>query len=101
MLLLWLRLKTLWAMRRNVVRIGRLFMDQRVPMSLKALTAVGALVIMSPVDVLGDIPVLGMVDDTLLLVFLGWLFLRLCPPEVVAEYRTAAAAARLKNVTPS
>jgi uncharacterized membrane protein YkvA (DUF1232 family) len=58
------------------------------------------LLIISPVDLLGDVPVLGAVDDTLLLVALAWLFVRLCPPAVVAEYRAAAAAGRLKNVTP-
>ena len=100
MLAFWLRLKALWALRRNAVRVGRLFLDQRVPFSLKALTAAGALVILSPVDLLGDIPVLGMLDDTLLLVLLGWAFLRLCPPGVVAEYQAAAAASRLKDVTP-
>jgi len=55
---------------------------------------------MSPVDLLGDIPVLGMVDDTLLLVALAWLFVRLCPPAVVAEYTAVAQAGRLKNITP-
>jgi len=93
-------MKTLWALRKQAARVGRLFVDQRVPMSLKMLTGLGALLIMSPVDLLGDIPVLGMVDDTLLLVALAWLFVRLCPPAVVAEYTAAAQAGRLKNITP-
>ena len=100
MIAVWLRMKTLWALRRNAARVGRLFLDQRVPMPLKALTAFGALLILSPIDLFGDIPVLGVVDDTVALVLLGWLFLRLCPPNVLAEYRAAAAASRVKNVTP-
>jgi uncharacterized membrane protein YkvA (DUF1232 family) len=100
MLGLWLRMKALWALRTQAVRVGRLFLDQRVPLSLKMLTGLGALLIISPVDLLGDVPVLGAVDDTLLLVALAWLFVRLCPAAVVAEYRAAAAAGRLKNVTP-
>jgi uncharacterized membrane protein YkvA (DUF1232 family) len=100
MLGLWLRMKALWALRRQAARVGRLFLDQRVPLSLKMLTGFGALLIISPVDLLGDIPVLGMVDDTLLLVALAWLFVRFCPPAVVAEYSAAAAAGRLKNITP-
>jgi uncharacterized membrane protein YkvA (DUF1232 family) len=100
MLGLWLRMKALWALRSQAVRVGRLFLDQRVPLSLKMLTGLSALLIISPVDLLGDVPVLGAVDDTLLLVALAWLFVRLCPPAVVAEYRAAAAAGRLKNVTP-
>jgi uncharacterized membrane protein YkvA (DUF1232 family) len=101
MIALWLRMKTLWALRRNAARVGRLFLDQRVPMPLKAATAVSALLILSPADLLGDVPLLGMLDDTMLLVLLAWLFVRLCPKDVVAEYGAAAAAARLKNVTPS
>ena len=95
-----IRMKTLWALRRQAARVGRLFLDQRVPVSLKMLTGLGALLIMSPVDLLGDIPVLGVVDDTLLLVALAWLCVRLCPPAVVAEYAAAARAGRLKNITP-
>lgn len=100
MIALWLRLKTLWALRRQASRVARLFFDRRVPAPLKALTALGALIVVSPVDVLGDIPLVGVVDDTLLLMVLAWLFVRLCPPDVVAEYGSAAAASRFKNVTP-
>lgn len=100
MLMFWLRLKTLWALRKQAARVGRLFLDQRVPLSLKMLTGFGALLVMSPVDLLGDIPVIGAVDDTLLLVGLAWLFVKLCPPAVVAEYAAAAAAARVRDITP-
>ena len=100
MLLFWLRLKAFWALRKQAVRIGKLFLDQRVPLSLKMMTGIGALLVISPVDLLGDIPVVGAVDDTLLLLGLAWLFVRLCPPGVVAEYASAAAASRLRNVSP-
>ncbi len=101
MIAFWLRMKTMWALRRNAARVGRLFFDQRVPVSLKAITALGALLVVSPVDLFGDIPVLGAVDDTVMLMLLAWLFVRLCPKDVVAEYSAAAASARLKNVTRS
>ncbi|HEV2037880.1 MAG TPA: hypothetical protein VGQ96_04660 [Candidatus Eremiobacteraceae bacterium] len=101
MLAFWVRMKALWSLRRNAARVGRLFLDQRVPVALKALTALAALLIVSPVDLLGDIPVIGVIDDTLLLMLLAWLFVRFCPPAVVAEYSSAAASSRLKNVTPN
>jgi len=100
MIAFWLKLKALWMARRYAWSLLRLFFDRRVPGTLKALTAVGALVIVSPVDLLGDIPILGALDDTLLLVALGWIFVRLCPPAVVEEHGMAAPAGRLKNVTP-
>lgn len=100
MLSFWLRMKALWSLRRNAARVGRLFLDQRVPAPLKVLTALGALLIVSPVDLLGDVPLIGVVDDTMLLMALAWLFVRFCPQDVVAEYSAAAAAGRVKNVTP-
>lgn len=92
-----------WSLRQNAMRVGRLFLDKRVPGALKAATVLGALVIVSPIDLLGDLPVIGMFDDVALLGLLALLFLRLCPREVVEEYMPAAATAgrSLKNVTPS
>jgi len=100
MIAFWLRVKSLWALRRNAARVARLFLDQRVPLPLKAATALAGLLIVSPIDLFGDIPLLGILDDTMLLVLLGWLFLRFCPPDVVAEHGAALAASRVKNVTP-
>lgn len=46
---------------------------------------------LSPIDLIPDfIPVLGYVDDVLLLPALIWLALRLLPPEVLAECRGQA-----------
>ncbi|HEV2879579.1 MAG TPA: YkvA family protein [Candidatus Eremiobacteraceae bacterium] len=98
---MWLRVKTFWALRRNAVRVARLFLDKRVPGALKVMTALGALFVISPLDPLSDIPVLGVVDDALLLMLVAWLFVRFSPPEVVAEYSAEAAESRIKNVTPS
>ena len=97
----WLRVKALWALRRNALRVWRLFLDQRVPVGLKALTALGALFVISPLDPLSDIPILGVLDDAVLLMLVAWLFVRFCPADVVAEYTAAAAESRLKNVTPN
>jgi uncharacterized membrane protein YkvA (DUF1232 family) len=101
MIAYWLRMKALWALRRNAVRVWRLFLDQRVPAGLKLVTAATALFVISPLDPLSDIPVLGVIDDALLLTLVAWLFVRFCPADVVAEYTRAAEESRLKNVTPN
>jgi len=105
-----------WALQfpKTALLAARLFLDTRVPAVLKLFTLVGALLIISPVDLLGDIPVLGPIDDLGLLMLLVTLFVRLCPPNIVREHETvvgagAAAGMRpqpspsgtdLKNVTP-
>jgi uncharacterized membrane protein YkvA (DUF1232 family) len=102
MLFLLARMRLFWAVRSFAVRLGRLFLDSRVSPALKLGTALAALLIVSPLDIFGDIPVLGMLDDAALLGILGMVFLRMCPPEVVAQYtRTRFAPATVKNVTPS
>jgi uncharacterized membrane protein YkvA (DUF1232 family) len=46
---------------------------------------------LSPIDLIPDfIPVLGYVDDVLLLPILIWLAVKLLPPEVLAECRAQA-----------
>jgi uncharacterized membrane protein YkvA (DUF1232 family) len=47
---------------------------------------------LSPIDLIPDaVPVLGWLDDLLLVPFLVWLALRLTPPELVEECRRRAA----------
>lgn len=55
-------------------RAWPLMRDERVPLGLKAAAGVLALLIISPVDVFGDIPVLGLLDDAVLLTLLCTLF---------------------------
>ena len=98
---LLLRAKILWGLRTYGVRLARLFLDRRVSPALKLLTGVGALLVVSPINVLGDIPVIGMIDDALLLTLIALLFVRLCPRDVVADYWDRARSSRLKNVTPT
>ncbi|GAC1537478.1 MAG: hypothetical protein NVS2B17_10200 [Candidatus Velthaea sp.] len=50
--------------------------DPRVPLRLKLIAAAGALFILSPLNILGDIPLLGMFDDVALLGFLADWFVR-------------------------
>jgi len=54
----------------------KLITDARVPLRLKLLLAAGVLFILSPLNILGDIPLLGMFDDVALLGFLANWFVR-------------------------
>jgi uncharacterized membrane protein YkvA (DUF1232 family) len=64
----------------------RLFRDSRVSILAKAVLVLTLGYVVWPVDLVPDLlPVLGEIDD--LGIALGglWLFIRLCPPEVVRE----------------
>jgi uncharacterized membrane protein YkvA (DUF1232 family) len=73
---------------RNFKRAFPLMRDARVPLQLKIITGVLALLIISPLDIFGDIPVLGLFDDAVLLTML-------CAFFVALATRTIE-----KNVTP-
>jgi len=82
-----------WARRvkRDVVAVYFAARDPRTPLMARALALLVAGYALSPIDLIPDfIPVLGYLDD-LILVPLGlWLVLRLLPPEVLAESREKA-----------
>jgi uncharacterized membrane protein YkvA (DUF1232 family) len=85
-----------WARRikRDVIAIYLAARDPRVPWYVKALAATVAAYALSPIDLIPDfIPVLGYLDD-LLIVPLGiWLTVRMIPGPIMAELRVAADAA--------
>jgi len=67
--------------------------DPRVPWYVKALAAVTAAYALSPIDLIPDfIPVLGYLDDVIILPALIALTVRLIPGEVMGELRGEAAA---------
>ena len=64
----------------------RLFRDGRVSILPKALLVLTLVYVVSPLDVIPDfIPVIGEMDDLAVVLSGLWLFVRLCPPEVVRE----------------
>jgi uncharacterized membrane protein YkvA (DUF1232 family) len=63
-------LRLLGAARLSIPRVIPLMRDPVVPFWLKAATVGLALAIVSPLDLLGDIPVLGLFDDAALLALL-------------------------------
>jgi uncharacterized membrane protein YkvA (DUF1232 family) len=63
------------------------------PWTAKALAAVVVAYALSPIDLIPDfVPVLGYLDDVILLPLLIWLALRLLPPAVITESRQQAEA---------
>ncbi len=85
----------LWAksLKRDVVALWLAARDRRVPWYAKAAAGGVAAYALSPIDLIPDfIPVLGYLDD-LLIVPLGiMLAVRLIPSDVMAELRVDAAA---------
>ncbi len=83
-----------WAstLRRDLHAVYLAARDPRVPWYVKALALAVAGYALSPIDLIPDFfPVIGYLDD-LIIVPLGlWLVLSLIPAEVLAEYRTIAA----------
>ena len=78
--------------------ILRLMADRRVNILLKILPVGGLIYLLSPIDLIPDIalPVIGYLDDALVIWLCTTLFVALCPDEVVKEHMNA-----LQNVIPA
>ena len=91
-----------WArwLKRDVHALWLAGRDPRTPWYAKALAVAVAAYALSPLDLIPDfIPVLGLVDD-LIIVPLGILLaVRLVPAEVMDEHRRAAANAASRPVS--
>jgi uncharacterized membrane protein YkvA (DUF1232 family) len=91
-----------WArsLKRDVHAIYLAARDPRTPWYAKALAVCVAGYALSPIDLIPDfVPVLGYLDD-LVIVPLGiWAVVKLIPAEVMAENRAAAALAAQKPVS--
>lgn len=84
-----------WARRikRDAVTLWFACRHPATPWGVKALCAFVVAYALSPIDLIPDfIPVLGYVDDALLLPGLIWLAVRLLPAPVVADSRSRADA---------
>jgi uncharacterized membrane protein YkvA (DUF1232 family) len=68
--------------------------DPRCPWPARAVGLFVAAYAMSPIDLIPDfIPVLGLLDDAILIPAGLWLFVRLLPEGLIDEHRVAARAA--------
>jgi uncharacterized membrane protein YkvA (DUF1232 family) len=90
------------AIKRDVYAVYLAARDPRVPWYAKALALCVAAYALSPIDLIPDfVPVLGYLDD-LIIVPLGILAVaQLIPPEIMAEHRATAAIASEKPVSRS
>ncbi len=72
----------------RVKLILRLIGDKRVSPWLKAIPIAGIVYLISPIDIISDIalPVIGELDDAAILWLTNYLFIELCPPEIVQEH---------------
>lgn len=79
------------AIKRDIVAIWLAGRDPRVPWPVKLLALLVAGYALSPIDLIPDfIPILGYLDDVLLLPLGILLVVRLLPPDLLAEHRAAA-----------
>lgn len=93
-----------WAriVKRDVHSLYLASRDPRVPWYAKALAVVVAGYALSPIDLIPDfIPVLGYLDDVILVPLGVLLVIRLIPPEIMAEHRGLAEAAQERPVSRS
>ena len=81
------------ALKRDVIALWFIARDPRTPFVLRVALGLVVAYALSPIDLIPDfIPVLGYLDDVLLLPVLLWLLLRFVPPDVLAQGREQAAA---------
>lgn len=76
--------------RREVEVYRRVLRDPRTPVSAKIVLGLAVGYLMMPFDLIPDfIPVLGQLDDVLIVPGLVILALKLLPPELLDEHRAA------------
>ena len=83
-----------WAktMKRDVLALYLAGRDPRVPWYVKLLAAATAAYALSPIDLIPDfIPIIGYLDDIIILPTAIWLTVRLIPQEILAELRNEAS----------
>ena len=82
-----------WAqiLRRDLHATWLAARDPRVPWHAKAVALFVTAYAFSPIDLIPDfIPVLGYLDDLIIVPMGLWLAIRLIPPDILAEHRAAA-----------
>lgn len=92
----WTTRPTLWGALVGRARLAwRLVREPRVPVLRKAVPLLALAYVLSPLDVLPDaLPLVGELDDVMLLVVGLELFVRICPHAPVAFHQSAIAAGR-------
>ena len=86
-----------WArnLKRDVIALWLAARDPRVPWYAKALSAAVAAYALSPIDVIPDfIPILGYLDDLLIVPVGIWAAVKLIPDPIMTDLRTKALEQR-------
>jgi uncharacterized membrane protein YkvA (DUF1232 family) len=89
---MWNRLKT-WArrMKRDTLALYLARRDPRVPWLAKVMAIATAAYAFSPIDLIPDfIPVLGYLDELIILPLFIYVTIRLIPPDIMMELRAQA-----------
>jgi uncharacterized membrane protein YkvA (DUF1232 family) len=88
------------ALKRDAYAVYFAARDPRVPWYAKALGIAVAAYALSPIDLIPDfIPVLGYLDELIILPLGIALVVKLVPPELMAEHRARAAAVQDRPVS--
>src|SRR5690348_3374885 len=91
-----------WArlVKRDVHAIYRAARDPRVPWYARALAICVAGYALSPIDLIPDfVPILGYMDDVIIVPLGILIVVKLIPPEIMAEHRALPAAAQDRPVS--
>ncbi len=80
-----LLLKLAWNAPKFLQVFWRLYVDRRVPLFAKAIATATVVWVISPFD-FDWMPFAGWIDDVLLMLFCGRLFVHFCPADVVQEH---------------
>src|SRR5215470_11716497 len=91
-----------WALlvKRDMHAIYRAARDPRVPWYARALAICVAGYALSPIDLIPDfVPVLGYMDDVIIVPLGILIVVKLIPPEIIAEHRALAAGAQGRPVS--
>lgn len=74
--------------------------DPQVPLAARLFGLLIAAYALSPIDLIPDfIPVLGLLDEAILIPFALWLFLKMVPKAVYAQHRATAEAASQRPIS--
>jgi uncharacterized membrane protein YkvA (DUF1232 family) len=91
-----------WArsIKRDTAALYFATRDPRTPWCAKALAGLVVAYALSPIDLIPDfIPILGQIDDLLLLPLGIWLAIKLIPAPVMEEHRARASSAFARPVS--
>ena len=87
-------------LKREVLTLYCAARDPRTPAIARALALVVVAYALSPIDLIPDfIPVLGLLDDVILVPIGVWLVIKLIPAQILVEARVAAAQLETQPVS--